>query len=141
MPKTTQTPSSVLSSLMEEYQLNPLSLSREISLSHSAVRLIVNGKGKVTVPTAFRLAKYFGQTPEYWLDLQRASDLEAAQKNKDLMAIIKGIAKAKNPTAKSKAKEKPARKTTLSDKRKNAAKVPGAKAASRKTSSTSKKKK
>jgi addiction module HigA family antidote len=143
MPKTTQTqtPSSVLSSLMDEYQLNPFSLSKEISLSHSAVRLIANGKGKISVATALRLAKYFGQTPEYWLDLQCASDLDKAQNNKKLMAVIKGITKAKKPTANSKSKGKPAKKTTLSDTRKKAAKVPGAKPASRKSSSTSKKKK
>jgi addiction module HigA family antidote len=137
MPKTTQTPSSVLSSLMDEYQLNPFSLSKEISLSHSAVRLIANGKGKITVATALRLAKYFGQTPEYWLDLQRASDLDKAQKDKNLMAVIKGI-KAKKPTASVKSKGEPARKTTLSEKPNKAAKVPGT---SRKPSSTSKKKK
>ena len=148
MPKTTQTPSSVLTSLMEEYQLNPFSLSKEISLSHSAVRLIANGKSRVTVPTALRLAKFFGQTPEYWLDLQRSSELSEAQKDKDLMAAIKGIQKAKKPSIKanikpnkSKEKGKPAKKTTLSDKRKYAAKVPGAKPASRKPSSKSKEKK
>jgi len=113
MPKTTLTPSSVLSSLMEEYQLTPFSLSKEISLSYAAMRLIANGKSKVTVPTALRLAKYFGQTPDYWLDLQRATDLSEAQKDTDLMAIIKGIAKAKKPsaTAKNQPKAKPAKKT------------------------------
>ena len=142
MPKTTQTqtPSSVLSSLMDEYQLNPFSLSKEISLSHSAVRLIANGKGKISVATALRLAKYFDQTPEYWLDLQRASDLNKAKNNQDLMAIIKGITKAKKPTANLETKGS-AKKTTLSDKRKTAAKVPGAKPASRMPPSTSKKKK
>ena len=141
MPKTTQTqtPSSVLSSLMDEYQLNPFALSKEINLSYAAVRLIANGESKVTVPTALRLAKYFGQTPDYWLDLQRSAELDAAKKNKDLMAIINGIPKAKKPTAG--AEGKPAKKTTLSDKRKSAAKVPGAKTASRKPASKSKQKK
>ena len=132
MPKTKQTPVSVLLSLMEEYQLNPFSLSKEISLSPSSVRQLVTGKSKVTVPTAFRLAHYFGQSYDYWLDLQRAVDIKDAQKNKKLMAIVKGIKKAKKPAAKPKAQKKPVKKTTLSDKRKKAAKVPGAKLASRK---------
>ena len=139
MPKTTETPSSVLSSLMDEYRLNPFSLSKEISLSYAAVRLIAKGESKVTVPTALRLAKFFGQTPDYWLDLQRSAELSEAKKNQNLMAIINGISKAKNPNAE--AKGKPAKKTTLSDKRKTAAKVPGAKPASRKPASKSKKKK
>ena len=141
MPKSAQTPASVLLALMEEYQLNPFSLSKEINLSHSSVRQLVTGKSKVTVPTALRLAKYFGQSTDYWLDLQRAVDINEAQNNKKLMATVKGISKAKKQTTKPKAQGKPARKTTLSDKRKNAAKVPGAKPASRKTPSTAKKKK
>jgi len=141
MPKSVQTPASVLMALMEEYHLNPFSLSKEISLSQSSVRLLVTGKSKVTVPTAFRLAKYFGQSPDYWLDLQREVDINDAQSNKELMAIVKGISKAKEPVAKPKAQGNAARKTTLSDKRKNAAKVPGAKPASRKPASKAKGKK
>ena len=138
MPKSAQTPASVLIALMDEFQLNPFSLSKEINLSQSSVRQLVTGKSKVTVPTALRLAKYFGLTPDYWLDLQRAVDINEAQKNKKLMAIVKGIPKAGKPAAKPKAQGKPARKTTLSDKRKNAAKVPGA---SRKPAAKSKGKK
>ena len=138
MPKSAQTPSSVLIALMEEYQLNVFSLSKEINLNQSSVRQLVTGKSKVKVPTALRLAKYFGQSPDYWLDLQREADFKEAQNDKKLMAIVKGISKAKKPTAKPKAQGKTARKATLSDKRKNAAKVPGAKPASRKPASKAK---
>jgi len=141
MPKSTQTPASVLIALMEEYQLNPFSLSKEINLSQSSVRQLVTGKSKVTVPTALRLAKYFGQSHDYWLDLQRAKDVSDAQNNEELMAIVKGIPKAKKPAIKPEAQGKTARKATLSDKRKNAAKVPGTKPASRKPASKTKGKK
>ena len=135
MPKSTQTTASVLMALMDEYQLNPFSLSKEINLSHSSVRQIIIGKSKVTVPTALRLAKFFDQSSDYWLDLQRADDIREAQNNKELIAIVKGISKAKKPAVKSKAQGKTTRKTTLSGKRKAAAKVPGAKTASRKSAS------
>ena len=135
MPKSAQTPASVLIALMDEYQLNPFSLSKEINLSHSSVRQLVTGKTKVTVATALRLAKYFGQTTDYWLDLQRAADIKEAQNDKDLMAVVKGIPKAKKPAASPKANGKPVKKATLSDKRKSAVKVPGAKLVSRKPAS------
>jgi len=141
MPKSTQTPAQILIALMDEYQLNPFSLSKEINLSQSSVRQLVTGKSKVTVPTALRLAKYFDQTPDYWLDLQRAKDIKDAQDDRELMAKVKGIPKAKKPDVKPKAQGKAARKTALSDKRKNAAKVPGAKPASRKPASKTKGKK
>ena len=141
MPKTAQTPVSVLKSLMDEYQLTAFSISKAISLSNSAVQQILKGNNKITVPTALRLAKFFGQDPAYWLDMQREADLLEAAKDKELSEILKGIAKAKKPTAELKAKAKakpqakPAKKTTLADKRKAGAKAPGAKPAARKPKS------
>jgi len=130
MPKSSQTPGSVLLSLMADYQLNPYSLAKNIKLSYSAVRQIISGKTKVTVPTAMRLAKFFGQTSTYWLDLQQNTDLRLAQEDKKLAKVIKGIDKVKKPTAqakaKAKAKAKPGRKPA--GKRKAA---PRAKSASR----------
>jgi addiction module HigA family antidote len=124
MPKTTQTPVSVLQSLMDEYRLNPFSLSKAIGLSSSAVRQIVNGKAKVSVATALRLAKYFGQTPVFWLDLQREADLSGAGKDKELQAALAGISKAKKPDLKAKAPAKPAKKPALPGKRGKTAKAP-----------------
>jgi addiction module HigA family antidote len=130
MPKLNQTPASVLQSLMDEYQLNPFSLSKAINLSNSAVRLLVIGKAKVTVPTALRLAKLFGQTPSFWLDLQREADLNEASKDKKFQDILKAITKAKKPDAQKPVTAKmPGKKQSLSDKRKKAAKTPGAKPA------------
>jgi antitoxin HigA-1 len=130
MPKSTQTPASVLQSLMDEYQLNPFSLSKAINLSNSAVRLLVIGEAKVTVPTALRLAKFFGQTPDYWLDLQREADLNEALKNEKFQDILKEITKAKKPAApKPETDKKPGKKQSLSDKRKKAAEIPGTKPA------------
>jgi len=129
MPKT-QTPATVLQSLMDEYQLNPFSLSKAVHLSPSAVRLLIIGKSKITVPTALRLAQFFGQTPAYWLDLQRDADLNEASKDQKLQDILKKITKAKKPVPpKPETAKKPLKKQTLSDKRKKAAKTPGAKPA------------
>jgi addiction module HigA family antidote len=115
---------------MDEYQLNPFSLSKAVHLSHSAVRLLAIGKSKVTVSTALRLAKFFDQTPAFWLDLQREADLNEASNDKKLQDILKAITKVKKPAApKPKAVKKPVKKQTLSDKRKQAAKTPGARAA------------
>ena len=137
MPKTVKTPSSVLNDLMDEYRLNPYSLSLAIKQNPTSVRLLVIGKSKITVPIALRLARFFGQSPAYWLELQYNAELNEAGKDKKLTAILKGITKAKKPPAsmakaarpKGKAAAKPLRKSTLRDKRKKAAKAPGARAA------------
>ena len=83
MPKAQETPSTVLNSLMEEYQLNPFSMSKQIGLSTSSVRNIVTGKLGITAPTALRLSKFFGQTPPFWLDLQLQADMQKAATGKD----------------------------------------------------------
>jgi len=110
MPKP-QTPATVLQSLMDEYQLNPFSLSKALNLSNSAVRLLVIGKAKITVHIALRLTKLFGQTPDYWLDLQRETDLSEASKDKELQDTLKTITKARKPAVpKNETPEKPTKK-------------------------------
>jgi addiction module HigA family antidote len=131
MAKSLQTPGSVLTSLMNEYQLNPNSLARAISLSQSAVRQIISGKSKITVSTALRLSKFFGQSTESWLDIQRAVDLNEAANDKELSTVLAGISKIQKPS-KPEAAAKTVKKTTLTDKRKKAEKVPGAKPSARK---------
>ena len=134
MPKKLQTPVSVLQSLMEEYQISQFSLAKTIGLSPSTIRQIFIGKSKITVPTAMRLARFFGQTPDYWLDLQKAVDLHEAENDNELKAALKNIPKVKKPAA-PKAKPESKSRTSLADKRKEASKVPGAKLASRKRKS------
>ena len=130
MPKTEKTPASVLQSLIDEYQINPFALSKNAHLDYQTVRKILYSKGKITVPTALKLGKYFGQSPAYWIDVQIAAEINALSKNKKFVSGIKGISKVQKPAAKAKT---PARgKTkTLSVKRKKAAKTPGARGTKR----------
>ena len=67
--------------LREEFLL-PLgmsahALSQAIRVSATRVNDIVNGKRRITADTALRLARYFGNSPDFWLNLQAAYDLRA----------------------------------------------------------------
>ena len=55
-------------------------LSLAIHVPATRVNDIVNGKRGVTADTALRLARYFGNSPEFWLNLQAAHDLRAAER-------------------------------------------------------------
>ena len=71
--------------LFEEF-MRPLELSinalaRAIDVPPNRVSEIVNGKRAITADTALRLGKYFGVSPELWLDLQSDYDLRLACKN------------------------------------------------------------
>jgi len=70
--------------LREEF-LVPLGLSANglaMALRVPATRIgeIVREKRGITADTALRLARYFGTSPEFWLNLQQAHDLSLAQR-------------------------------------------------------------
>jgi addiction module HigA family antidote len=66
--------------LLEEY-LKPLEISqyrlaKEISVPPRRINEIVHGKRSISADTALRLARYFGTTERFWLNLQTHYDLE-----------------------------------------------------------------
>jgi len=69
--------------LMEEF-LAPMGisqyrLSRDISVPPRRINEIVHGTRSVTADTALRLGRYFGISPQFWLNLQAHFDLEQEQ--------------------------------------------------------------
>lgn len=70
--------------LREEF-LRPLGISinalaRDIAVPPNRISAIVNGKRAISADTALRLGKYFGVSPEIWLDLQSDYDLRVARR-------------------------------------------------------------
>lgn len=66
--------------LLEEF-LKPLGLSQyrlaqDIGVSPRRINEIVHGKRAITANTALRLARYFGTTAQFWMNLQTRYDLE-----------------------------------------------------------------
>ena len=70
--------------LRDEF-LKPMALSayrlaREIGVSRPRLNDVVLGRRAVTTDTALRLGRYFGTTPEFWLNLQTRYDLDVAER-------------------------------------------------------------
>jgi antitoxin HigA-1 len=68
--------------LLEEF-LKPTGLSQnrlalDISVPPRRINEIVLGKRSITADTALRLARYFGNSPQFWLGLQKDYDLDIA---------------------------------------------------------------
>jgi len=66
--------------LLEEF-LKPLELSqyrvaRDLSVPPRRINEIVHGHRGITADTALRLARYFGTSARFWLNLQARYDLE-----------------------------------------------------------------
>ena len=72
--------------LLEEF-MKPLHLSinrlaRDIDVPPNRISAILRGKRTITADTALRLGKYFGVSPEIWLDLQSDYDLRVMRNTK-----------------------------------------------------------
>ena len=70
--------------IKEEY-LVPLgmrttALAKELGIGAPRLNEVVRGRRSVTADTALRLARYFGTTPELWINLQSFYDLRMAQR-------------------------------------------------------------
>jgi antitoxin HigA-1 len=71
--------------LMEEF-LKPLGLTqyrlaKSLSVPPRRINEIVQGKRAVTADTALRLARFFGNSERFWLNLQTTFDLEREKDN------------------------------------------------------------
>ena len=70
--------------IVREEFLDPMGISvyalaKAIKVPRSRVNDIVRGRRSITADTALRLARYFGTTPEFWINLQARYDLEMAK--------------------------------------------------------------
>jgi addiction module HigA family antidote len=72
-------PGRFLTELLQELSITQTQLARAIGVSAMRVSHVVNGKRPVTAEMALRLSRFFGQTPQYWLNLQSRYDLDCAQ--------------------------------------------------------------
>jgi addiction module HigA family antidote len=71
--------------ILREDLLTPLGISinrlgRDLRVPVTRMSEIVNGRRGITADTALRLARYFGTTPEFWMNLQASFDLDVAQR-------------------------------------------------------------
>jgi len=79
--------------LLEEF-LIPMGITQReladgIRVPYQRINEIINGRRGVTPSTALRLARYFGMSPDFWMNLQLRWDLYFAQKNE--AAVLKEI--------------------------------------------------
>jgi antitoxin HigA-1 len=79
--------------LVEEFlvpmQITQRELANAIHVPYQRINELVNKKRDITPSTALRLARYFGVSPDFWLNLQARWDLYRAQQKeqKELKSI------------------------------------------------------
>lgn len=79
--------------LREEYLaplgLKPYTLAKRLHVPRTRIERLVNELTPVTPDTALRLAKFFGTSPQFWMNMQASYDLktEAEAKREEIDAI------------------------------------------------------
>jgi antitoxin HigA-1 len=82
---THRTPTHPGEMLLEEFliplKLTQRELAEAIRVSYQRINEIVNGRRGITPGTALRLAKFFGMSADFWMNLQLRWDLYHAQQS------------------------------------------------------------
>ncbi|MGC1780633.1 MAG: HigA family addiction module antitoxin [Xanthobacteraceae bacterium] len=66
---------------LAEYGLSQNRLAKAIGISPNRLTDIVNNRRRITADTALRLSLYFGNSAEFWMNLQSYYDLKLARRN------------------------------------------------------------
>ncbi len=72
-------PGEILRGELDEIGLSANALSKALGVPVNRVTMILNGQRGVSADTALRLARYFGTTPQLWLNLQKTWELRRAE--------------------------------------------------------------
>ena len=77
---------------LPDYGLTVSSLAEAVGVSRQTINELIRGRRAVSPEMALRLARLFGNTPEFWLNAQRGVDLwDAAQAIKTEVKRIKPL--------------------------------------------------
>jgi antitoxin HigA-1 len=69
----------LLEEFMRPHGVSQNRLARDIDVNPARINDIVHGRSSITASIALRLGKYFGTTPELWLNLQSDYELRVAR--------------------------------------------------------------
>ena len=72
-------PGEVLREELEALGVSANALSKALDVPMKRVTMILDGQRGVTADIALRLARYFGTTPQVWLNLQKTWELRCAE--------------------------------------------------------------
>jgi addiction module HigA family antidote len=74
------TPGGILQrEFLDEMNLSQAELARRTGLPPSRITEIIKGRRSITAETAIALGEFFGNRPQFWLDLQTSCDLRRAE--------------------------------------------------------------
>ncbi|MFI3290294.1 MAG: HigA family addiction module antitoxin [Opitutales bacterium] len=79
-PHTRSKPSEILQDFIEEMEITQYRLAKDTCIAHATITKLIQGKARITVNIALRLSIFFGNTPQFWLNVQNTYDLYLLKK-------------------------------------------------------------
>jgi addiction module HigA family antidote len=79
MARTPIHPGEILADELEDLGLSAAELARLIDVPSNRISQILAGKRNITADTALRLGRYFGTSPDLWMNLQKTYELDLAR--------------------------------------------------------------
>jgi addiction module HigA family antidote len=73
-------PGELLKEVMDDADLSMNKLAKALHVPPNRITAIVKGTRGITAETALRLARYFGTSAQYWLNMQKFYELEVAER-------------------------------------------------------------
>ncbi len=73
-------PGEILAGELIEIELSANAFARALDVPTNRITEILNGKRAISADTALRLARYFGTSAKFWLNLQQSYDLAVAER-------------------------------------------------------------
>jgi addiction module HigA family antidote len=80
MARTPIHPGEVLADGLDELGLTCAEFARTIRVPANRISQILAGRRNVTADTALRLGRYFGTSPDFWMNLQKTYELDLARR-------------------------------------------------------------
>jgi len=66
----------LLEDFLKPMNITPYRLSKETHIDQTRISEILKGKRGISIDTALRFSKFFGNSPEFWINIQNHYDLE-----------------------------------------------------------------
>ena len=73
-------PGEILADELKEFGLSAAELARTLGVPANRISQIIAGKRAISADTALRLGRYFGTSPDLWVNLQKTYELDLARR-------------------------------------------------------------
>ena len=72
-------PGEILKGELEELGLSANAFANALKVPANRITMILKGQRGISADTALRLSRYFGTSPQFWMNLQQSHDLKIIQ--------------------------------------------------------------